>query len=309
VTPFTGALIALSIIAVGCERSSPARPSSRANAPVSTRPAEPEAPRLSHRLVHPESQTVIAIGDLHGDLDAARRALRLAGAIDTQDHWIGDKLVVVQTGDVIDRGDQDREVIDLLERVRHAARAAGGDLILLWGNHELMNTVGDLRYVTDVGLTEFGGAQGRYDAFKPGGPYAMLLADHALIAKVGDTVFVHGGILPAHIAYGLDRLNDELRDWMTGKRPEPPAVAVAEDGVLWTRAYSTEPLSCALLTEALAALHAKRMVVAHTVQPDVNAACDGRVWRIDTGMSRFYGGRVQVLELRRDHLRVRREGE
>ncbi len=32
---------------------------------------------------------VVAIGDLHGDLEAARSALRLAGAIDEQDQWIG----------------------------------------------------------------------------------------------------------------------------------------------------------------------------------------------------------------------------
>lgn len=253
---------------------------------------------------------MVAIGDLHGDLDATRRALRLAGAIDKDDRWIGEKLVVVQTGDVIDRGDEDREVLDLLAKVRKAAHAAGGDLILLWGNHELMNTVGDLRYVTAASITKFGGPEGRFNAFRPGGPYAELLRDRALIAQVGDTVFVHGGILPQHVAYGLDRMNDEVHAWLAGHRSEPPAAAVVEDGVLWTRAYSHEPLACDLLGQVLSALGAKRMVVAHTVQPDgANAACDGRVWRIDTGMSRFYGGRVQVLELRGDGARVRREGE
>ena len=35
----------------------------------------------------------MAIGDLHGDLSAARTALRLAGAIDSTDTWIGGDLV------------------------------------------------------------------------------------------------------------------------------------------------------------------------------------------------------------------------
>src|SRR5262245_15699758 len=42
----------------------------------------------------PSPDRTVAIGDLHGDLDAARRALRLAGAIDANDKWIGGKLVV-----------------------------------------------------------------------------------------------------------------------------------------------------------------------------------------------------------------------
>ena len=47
------------------------------------------------------------------------------------------------------------------------------------------------------------------------------------------------------------------------------------------------------------------MVVGHTVQKNgINAACDGRVWRIDVGMAAFYGGTVQVLEIRGDEIDV-----
>src|SRR5580700_4901918 len=67
---------------------------------------------LSSRLARPASGRIVAIGDLHGDLDHARRALRLAGAIDVQDQWTGGRLVVVQTGDEIDRGDDDRSILD-----------------------------------------------------------------------------------------------------------------------------------------------------------------------------------------------------
>jgi hypothetical protein len=39
------------------------------------------------------------------------------------------------------------------------------------------------------------------------------------------------------------------------------------------------------------------MIVAHTVHEQITPRCDGRVWAIDVGMSRAYGGRVQVLEI------------
>ena len=76
---------------------------------------------------------IVAIGDLHGDLDACRRALRLGGAIDDADRWIGGDLVVVQTGDQLDRGDDEQAIIDLFTppltttlRARQTRRGAPG---------------------------------------------------------------------------------------------------------------------------------------------------------------------------------------
>ena len=301
-------LLALGAL-LGCERTRQEPPSARPAATPTSEPATPAPSRssLSARLTRPAVETVIAIGDMHGDLVAARKALRLAGAIDADDRWSGGKLTVVQTGDVLDRGDDDRRILDLLERLRAEATAAGGELITLAGNHELMNVIGDFRYITQGGFDAFGGPEGRHRAFRPGGPYALLLSEHPLYIKVGDTLFVHGGILHKHVAYGLDRMQDELRAFMQGKRPEPPLMAMAEDGPVWTRLYSDpgQPSDCAQLRQVLEELDAKRMVVGHTPQQrGMTSDCDGRVWRIDTGMSRFYGGSVQVLALRRDDVRV-----
>ncbi len=210
------------LFGLGCDRGTTAPvPAPRA---AGTRPAAvaPRVEPLSDRLSHAGASRVVALGDLHGDLAATRRALRLAGAIDTADHWNGDDLVVVQTGDVLDRGDDDRAVFDLLERLRHEATRAGGALILLSGNHELMNVARDFRYVTPRGFSDFAHERGRGAAFQPGGPYAAILASRPIVARVGDTLFVHGGILPKHVAYGLDRMNDGVRAWILGQRPEPP---------------------------------------------------------------------------------------
>jgi hypothetical protein len=50
------------------------------------------------------------------------------------------------------------------------------------------------------------------------------------------------------------------------------------------------------------------MVVGHTPQSHgISAACDGQVWRIDTGMSHFYGGPPQWLEIDSGQVRVRGE--
>jgi hypothetical protein len=55
----------------------------------------------------------------------------------------------------------------------------------------------------------------------------------------------------------------------------------------------------------LSLLSAKRLVVGHTVQEQgINSACDGRVWRIDVGLSRFYGKPPSVLEIRSNTVRA-----
>jgi hypothetical protein len=68
---------------------------------------------------------------------------------------------------------------------------------------------------------------------------------------------------------------------------------------MWTRQFSANvrPEDCALLEESLKILGARRMIVAHTVHPEIASECDGRVWMVDVGMSRAYGGRVEVLEI------------
>jgi hypothetical protein len=241
----------------------------------------------------------------------------MGGAADDNGHWAGGALVVVQVGDEIDRGDDDRAVLDLIDRLSEEASAAGGAVIALLGNHEAMNVQLDLRYPSPAGLKGFAdvpglrldhpkladlpeAARARGAAFMPGGPYALRLAKRDALAIVGDTVFVHGGVLPKHITYGLSRMNRELHSWMSGETPPPSAQVLGEDGPLWSRRYSAAPdaADCQVLEEVLKTMQATRMVVGHTVQRGgISAACDGKVWRIDVGMSRIYGGTPEVLEI------------
>jgi hypothetical protein len=284
-------------------------------------PPSPPSPGFPAKYTYPAPARLVAIGDLHGDLSAARKALRLAGAIDDADGWVGGKLVVVQTGDVTDRGDADRAILDLLEKVRSQARGAGGDVIPLLGNHELMNASLDFRYVTEGGFTSFmdmpvndprtgevqPAARGRAAAFLPGGPYAKVLAEHGLVAKIGSSVFVHGGVLPKHVAYGLGPMTDGVRSWLLGQAKEPPRIVIQEDGPVWTRMYSAAPgpEECATLDEALKAMDAKRLVMGHTVQRGgISKACNDKAWRIDVGMSKAFGGPIEVLEIVGDEVRA-----
>ncbi|MCZ6769494.1 MAG: metallophosphoesterase [Acidobacteria bacterium] len=93
------------------------------------------------------SARLLAVGDIHGDFDALVAILQESGIIDHQHHWRGGNATLVQTGDILDRGPKDRQVMDLLMALEKEASKSGGRVIVLLGNHEVMNLMGDLRYV------------------------------------------------------------------------------------------------------------------------------------------------------------------
>jgi hypothetical protein len=265
---------------------------------------------------------VVAIGDLHGDLDAARAALRLSGATDSRDRWVGGKLVLVQTGDILDRGDGEEAILDLFQRLATEARSAGGEVHLLNGNHELMNVDLDFRYVTEAGFRDFEGMvpdapsdslldllpeheRPRAALFRPGGPMARNFADRPLALSIGENLFVHGGILPEHVEMGLEAMNQATSAWLAGRGPRPEWLS-GERSPVWTRLYSDQPgpAACDTLRQVLDRLEVERMIVGHTVQgTGITAYCGGLVWGIDVGMAAYYGGRPEILEIRGDRVR------
>ena len=300
--------------------------------PLAPRAARPAATGKADGLARPappptevrDTVRLMALGDVHGDLDAVRDVLLALGVTDEDDHWIAGDLVVVQVGDQLDRGDGERAILDLFERLADEAYAAGGAFYSLLGNHEAMNAELDFRYVTDGGWADFSDVaydradplyadyptrhRGRVAAFRPGGPYARILAEHNAIMVVGRTVFVHGGLLPRHVDRGLERINREIQSWLRGDRKTAPAVATEDDGPFWSRIYSDDEVppdaaACAALADVLEALDADQMVVGHTVQLDgITSACDGLVWRIDTGLAAYYGGPATALEIDDDEI-------
>ncbi len=265
-------------------------------------------------LRHKQKGRLVALGDVHGDLAATRRALRLAGAIDENDAWVGGTLQLVQTGDILDRGDDEQEILDLFLRITEEARAAGGAVYQLHGNHELMNAMGDFRYVTRGGFADFATEpppepltkEPRARAFFPGGTYAKKLAELDMVTIVGDSVFVHGGVLP-RFAADLEASNRDVRCFLLGGSQKPPAAVLDPEGPLWTREFSNETPNCGELQKTLTALGVRRMVVGHTPQlRGITSACDEQVWRIDTGMASYYQGPTEVLEIDADGVRVLR---
>lgn len=98
---------------------------------------------------------IVAIGDIHGAFDGLVTILQRAELIDEQHDWIGGDAVLVQTGDYFDRGLGVRQVIDLFRELEGQAENAGGQVVVLMGNHEAMNLLGFRRDVNPELYAEF----------------------------------------------------------------------------------------------------------------------------------------------------------
>ncbi|KAG0151763.1 hypothetical protein CROQUDRAFT_650800 [Cronartium quercuum f. sp. fusiforme G11] len=190
-------------------------------------------------------QRIVAVGDLHGDFPHAVRVLRLAEVIDMRNKWIGKKTILVQTGDVVDRGRDTIVLYQLMDRLRVEAKAAGGAVVSLLGNHEYMNALGDWRYVTEDDIKTFGGKANRRKVMSSAGWIGQTwLTNYSVAARVpygldfphlpeiselstnptsyfetivlhstddpflyAAAAFVHGGITPEYATIGITEIN------------------------------------------------------------------------------------------------------
>ena len=187
---------------------------------------------------------IVTFGDVHGDIQALKGFLVTAGVMDPSSSvekpvWSGGNTICVQCGDILDRGDDELACFRLLTTLSRQARDAGGELIMLYGNHESLNTVGLFQYAYSGGNAEFerdigaaidtaldsnrwrlmfaGNQASRWSAFEPGGLLAAnLLANMKVCVVVGRTVFVHAGLTANHIEeYGsIENMNRSARDWI-----------------------------------------------------------------------------------------------
>jgi 3',5'-cyclic AMP phosphodiesterase CpdA len=187
---------------------------------------------------------VVAFADVHGAFDELTAMLRAQGLVDGALRWSGGDTRLVSLGDLVDRGADSRKVLDLLMRLEGEARAAGGSVHVVLGNHEVMNIVGDLRYVSPGEYAAFAGREddalraaafeaavvrepglsregfdarfppgyfAHRQAFSPDGGYGAWLLSRPFVLVVGDTAFAHGGLPPMVAELGLDATNDALR--------------------------------------------------------------------------------------------------
>lgn len=249
-------------------------------------------------------ERLIVVGDIHGDVDQAKAVLMLAGVINKAGSWAGGAHTkLVQMGDLVDRGEQDREVLDFFMNLQKEAVEAGGEVTMLIGNHEIMNMMGDVRYVHAKSTAGFGGHDAHKKAWSADGVYGAWIRDSfKLVHTYNGTLFVHAGLAEKYANYGIERLNTAARKAMQNNDFMNPIFS--GDGPVWTRLLinRAEYGRCDMVEETLKKLKLDRMIVGHTPQRDqhVRAFCNGKLVAVDVGISKFMYGGLAAVEITLD---------
>ncbi|CAK0860412.1 unnamed protein product [Prorocentrum cordatum] len=143
------------------------------------------------------SRHVFSVGDLHGDYEALSSILQRLGLTTATGRWSGGTATLVQTGDVVDRGPSSQKLLRAFSQLQEEAALAGGRVVLLYGNHEVMEMQGDTSYVNADELSGAGGLEVWSRLWSPAGDMGRLVRGRLqAVAVVGGVLFSHAGVLP-----------------------------------------------------------------------------------------------------------------
>jgi hypothetical protein len=291
---------------------------------------------------------IYAVGDIHGDYNILIHILvdlaKVCTLNENKLQWIPkNNSWIVFCGDLVDRmryfGDEPSKVVDsensdililnTLMNLNESSSIHGGKVVILVGNHELLNFHHKFKYVPEEHVTEE-----RMKAFTPGSQFAKRLAEHCYVsARINNYVFAHGGFCPEAFENEvfqtgdvITKLNKAFRnflkyteDKLAESIPDEDKIIIKilTDGIygvnsnaspLNCRSFgNTEPDRCVetLNTKIFKYLFPKEvtnpiMIIAHTPQfmegLNINSICSGHIWRLDVGMSRAFDGHIDYIE-------------
>ena len=214
------------------------------------------------------SGEVIAIGDIYGSLNNLKEILINNKIIDREDNWIASNRIVVQTGNRIGLGSNDKEVLEFVYSIQMKSHLYGGQWIQLLGSHEWMQLHNQFLYTVDgPNNTGFGSLKNRKKELRFG-KLGKWLKNQSILYQWKDIVFVHGGIPNYKIAkMGIKSVNKESRKYFMKKIKDTKII----DLLLWdnTLAKSKNMFTCYKLDKILRYLNANRLVIGNTISSSI----------------------------------------
>jgi hypothetical protein len=272
---------------------------------------------------------IIAIGDIHGDFGHLFTILNRLNIIDDENNWTGGDTIIVQTGDVLDDGgrgyDKNKKehsvdeiaIYNLLINLNVQANKMGGAVLMCIGNHEIVNIFdNNIDYVNFYTKKYYSDILNisRKNIISIGSDMAKKLSCVLKsVIKLGNIYFCHGGI--SYKLYNnvmrsnrwstfdkfIEHINGVLPKMLNGNVELYKNELEYIQQISWNRDYGSF-MPNEFVCDDFNKIFGKKgkLVIGHTVQPQgINSICDNRIFRIDTAISRAFGGnnKLEVLEI------------
>ena len=246
-------------------------------------------------------EKMLVLSDIEGEFEAFRALMIANKVMDEKYNWIFGKGHLVICGDLFDRGKEVVPYLWLLYKLEEDAVKKGGFVHVLLGNHDVMNMAGDLRYLAP-----------KYPASARllGLEYEKLIAEDTeigkwlrsknAIEKIGDKLFLHGGISPEINAtnLSLQEVNDKCRSYYgisSKKLDEEGKKFMSSKGPFWYRGYfGDDRTAVATVDSTLKKFGVKQILVGHTItEQNIAAYYNYKIIGVDVNQHK--GNRKAVI--------------
>lgn len=238
-----------------------------------------------------QAPKLFVTSDPHGDFQSFATLLQAHGVIDSGYRWSYGNNQLVVIGDIFDRGYDVLPLLWLMYKLEQEAADAGGAAVLLLGNHEGMVLAGDVRYTRGKYLETARqlGMENYRQLFSPKTELGRWLLARNTMLRIGRNLFVHAGLSARLLERDLEieTLNARMSEGLyrtSKKRREDPTLEFLyrSAGPVWYRGMvcadeKYDPLTPEQTGALLRRYDADRLLVGHTIFPDISTFHDGRV--------------------------------
>jgi Secretion system C-terminal sorting domain/Calcineurin-like phosphoesterase len=239
----------------------------------------------------PEVETLpnsfFVVSDMEGEFKDFSTLLKKANVIDSNYKWNYGKKHLYIIGDMVDRGQSVTETLWLIYKLEDEAKAAGGAVHYILGNHEVMAITGDVRYVHEKYTGDTGTVaqvgETLNSIYATNSELGRWLRAKNVIERYKNVAFVHGGItngVAALDGYTYQVYNDVARHYIKNNRKCMYPTTAENDnckainsgdssGLYWDRSVANGAVDAAELDESLAYMVVDRMIIGHTTQDKI----------------------------------------
>ncbi len=247
---------------------------------------------------------MLVVSDIEGNFAAFRQLLTGNGVIDENFNWTFGEGHLVLVGDFVDRGTMVMEVLWLIYSLEEKAKAAGGYVHYILGNHEIMNMSGDLRYVQPrypehAALMKMNYTQ----LLGPDTEIGRWLSTKNVVERVGKVLFMHAGIsgYVNDLRLSLKDLNNlvrpHYRDTIFEYKDVRKEILLSDLGPFWYRGYyaRTARATTKQIDSTLNLYGVRHISTGHTIIADqIMSLYGGRLFNTDVHHA---GGHSEALLL------------
>lgn len=237
---------------------------------------------------------MLVFSDIEGEFGAMRKFLQANKVMDDQFNWTFGDGHLFLVGDFVDRGKQVTEVLWLIYSLEDKARAAGGEVHYVLGNHEIMNLSGDLRYLN---------AKYQRSSQLMQMPFTSMLGENTelgqwfrsknVMMKVGDVLLMHGGVSPQvyNMEIDVNKVNKLTRPFLADSLFNYPNIEtdilMGDFGPFWYRGFYRKGDGAAKseleVDSSNMRFRTRHIVTGHTVIADtVSMLFGGKLFNTDT---------------------------